>query len=170
MTQIAASIEYEPAPPPDGLPDDTQALPGASLGFLSITAIDGFKVQAALWQPENKPPAETTIIIQVHGSGGNLASFPLHSVLPTQSGTGQQPPWRWPIGIGGTCGGTPGSVRLRPGRPRAYMWRQYIDHSDGRARPTPGGNATGRVGLFERPNAGAFGGDGPYSRETVCIK
>jgi hypothetical protein len=27
-------------------------LPGASLRFLSIKAIDGFKVQAALWQPE----------------------------------------------------------------------------------------------------------------------
>jgi len=30
-------------------------LPGASLRFLSIKAIDGFKVQAALWQPETRP-------------------------------------------------------------------------------------------------------------------
>jgi hypothetical protein len=48
MAQIAASIEYETAPPPTGLPDDMHALPGASLLFLSIKAIDGFKVQAAL--------------------------------------------------------------------------------------------------------------------------
>ena len=77
MAQIAASIEYEVTPRPDGLPDDMQPLPGASLRFLSIQAIDGFEVQAALWQPQNKPPAETTIIVQVHGSGGNLASLPL---------------------------------------------------------------------------------------------
>jgi hypothetical protein len=72
MAQIAASIEYETASLPAGLPDDMHALPGASLRFLSIKAIDEFKVQAALWEPESKPPLETTIIVQVHGSGGNL--------------------------------------------------------------------------------------------------
>ena len=77
MAQIAASIEYKTIPRPIGLPDDMQPLPGAFLQFLSIRAIDGFKVEAALWQPENKPPSDTTMIVQVHGSGGNLASFPL---------------------------------------------------------------------------------------------
>jgi hypothetical protein len=48
--------------------------------FLSIKAIDGFKVQAALWQPENKPPLETTMIVEVHGSGGNLASLPVRVI------------------------------------------------------------------------------------------
>jgi hypothetical protein len=38
MAQIAASIEYEAARPPDGLPDDMEPLPGASLQFLSIKA------------------------------------------------------------------------------------------------------------------------------------
>ena len=76
MAQIAASIEYEDAPPPGGLPDDMQAPSGSSLRFLPIKAIDGFQVQAALWQPEDKPPAETTIIVQMHGSGGNLARSP----------------------------------------------------------------------------------------------
>jgi hypothetical protein len=80
MAQIAASIEYEAAPPPDGLPDDMQPLPGASIQFLSIKAIDGFKVQAALWQPENRAPVDTTMIIQVHGSGGNLASLPVRAI------------------------------------------------------------------------------------------
>jgi acetyl esterase/lipase len=77
VAQVAACIEYEDASPPDGLPDDMQAPPGASLRFLSIKAIDGFKIQAALWQPDNRPPAEAPIIVQVHGSGGNLASLPL---------------------------------------------------------------------------------------------
>jgi pimeloyl-ACP methyl ester carboxylesterase len=78
--QIAASIEYQAAPRPDGLPDDMQPLPGASLRFLSIKAIDGFRVEAALWQPDNKPPAETTMIVQVHGSGSNLAELPLRAI------------------------------------------------------------------------------------------
>jgi pimeloyl-ACP methyl ester carboxylesterase len=80
MARIAAGIEYEDAPPLAGLPEDMQALPGVSLRYLAIKAIDGFKIQAALWQPDNRPPAETTIIVQVHGSGGNLASLPLRVV------------------------------------------------------------------------------------------
>src|SRR5262245_52780618 len=88
MAQIAASIEYETAPPPADLPDDMQPLPGASLQFLSIKAIDGFKAQAALWQPETKPPVETTVIVQVHGSGGNLASLPLRVIARALSGNG----------------------------------------------------------------------------------
>jgi pimeloyl-ACP methyl ester carboxylesterase len=88
MAPISASIEYEAAPPPDGLPEDMQALPGASLQFLTIKAIDGFKIQAALWQPDNRPPAETTILVQVHGSGGNLASLPLRVVARALSARG----------------------------------------------------------------------------------
>jgi pimeloyl-ACP methyl ester carboxylesterase len=86
--QIAASIEYDDAPPPHGVPDDMQPLPGASLRFLSIKAIDGFKMQTALWQPDNRPPAETTIIVQVHGSGGNLASLPLRVIARALSAKG----------------------------------------------------------------------------------
>jgi predicted alpha/beta-fold hydrolase len=88
MAQIAASIEHEAALPPSGLPDDMQALPGATLRFLSIKAIDGFKIQAALWQPDNKPPTETSIIVQVHGSGGNLASLPLRVIARALSAEG----------------------------------------------------------------------------------
>jgi hypothetical protein len=50
--QVAASIEYGFVARPFGLPDDLQPLPGTSLKFLSIKAIDGFLVDAALWQPE----------------------------------------------------------------------------------------------------------------------
>jgi len=80
MAQIAASIEYEDPPPAGGLPDDMQAPPGGSLRFLSIKALDGFRVQAALWQLGDKAPAETTIIVQMHGSGGNLASLPVRTI------------------------------------------------------------------------------------------
>ena len=82
--QIAALIEYEPCPRPAGLPDDMQAMPGASLRFLSIKAIDGFKIRAALWQQDHRQPGETTIIVQVHGSGGNLASLPLRVIARAQ--------------------------------------------------------------------------------------
>src|ERR1700730_5237234 len=74
--------------PTAGLPDDMHALPGASLRFLSIKAIDGFKVQAALWQPENKAREETAMIVEVHGSGGNLASLPLRAVARALSAKG----------------------------------------------------------------------------------
>jgi pimeloyl-ACP methyl ester carboxylesterase len=88
MTQIAESIEYEIIPRPAGLPNDMQPLPGASLRFLSTKAIDGFKVEAALWQPENKAPVDTTMIVQVHGSGGNLGSFPLRALARVLSAKG----------------------------------------------------------------------------------
>jgi pimeloyl-ACP methyl ester carboxylesterase len=74
--QLAASIEYENVARPADVPADLQPLPGASLKFLSIKAIDGFLVQAALWQPEAKPSAETTLIVMVHGSGGSFARAP----------------------------------------------------------------------------------------------
>jgi hypothetical protein len=102
MTQIAASIEYEIAPPSAGLPDDMHALPGASLRFLAIKAIDGFKIHAALWQPTNKPPVDTTVIVQVHGGGGTPPYRPSRrrSLYPTDSrrsdlaaGTGLHAPY-----------------------------------------------------------------------------
>jgi pimeloyl-ACP methyl ester carboxylesterase len=86
--QIAASIEFDTAPRPAGLPDDMQALPGASLQFLSIKAIDGFKIDAALWQPNDKPPAGATILVQVHGSGGNLTEIPLRAIARALSARG----------------------------------------------------------------------------------
>jgi pimeloyl-ACP methyl ester carboxylesterase len=86
--QIAASIEYETTPPPDGLPDEMKPLSGATLSYLSIKAIDGFKVTAALWQPEGKPPSDTTILVQVHGSGGNLSILPLQAIARALSPEG----------------------------------------------------------------------------------
>jgi pimeloyl-ACP methyl ester carboxylesterase len=86
--QIAASIAYADAPRPDGLPDDMQPLPGAGLRFLSLTATDGCAVAAALWQPKGKPPEETTMLVQVHGSGGNFAELPLRATARVLSARG----------------------------------------------------------------------------------
>ena len=86
--QLAASIEYETVARPAELPDDFQPLPGTSLKFLSIKTIDGFMVTAALWQPEAKPPAETTLIIMVHGSGGSYARAPNSTLSRSLSGNG----------------------------------------------------------------------------------
>jgi len=74
--QIAAGIEYSYVERPGGLPDDFTAPTGTSLTFLSIKAIDGFLVEAALWRPATKPAADTTMIIMVHGSGSNYARDP----------------------------------------------------------------------------------------------
>jgi len=85
--QVAASIEFETVPRPAGLPEDMQPLPGASLSFLSIKAIDGYKVAAALWQPDKKP-AGATMLVQIHGSGANLAELPLRTVARALSAKG----------------------------------------------------------------------------------
>ena len=74
--QIAAGIEYSYIERPSGLPDDYTAPAGTSLRFLSIKTVDGIAVQAALWQPGAKPPGATTLIVMVHGSGGNFSRSP----------------------------------------------------------------------------------------------
>ena len=58
----AASIDYEFVPRPAGLPTEYD---GPGLRFLAITAIDGARVDAALWQPPNAK----TLVLMVHGSG-----------------------------------------------------------------------------------------------------
>jgi pimeloyl-ACP methyl ester carboxylesterase len=86
--QTAASIEYVYVERPGGVPDDFNAPMGTSLRFLSIKAIDGFLVQAALWHPNAKPPAETTLIVMVHGSGGNYARDPTSTLGRNLSAVG----------------------------------------------------------------------------------
>ena len=80
--QPAGSIEYEPVARPTGLPADFVApagasLAGASLEFLAIKTLDGFRVNAALWRPGGRAAADTTLVIAVHGSGGNYAGNPV---------------------------------------------------------------------------------------------
>jgi hypothetical protein len=73
---VAARIAYEEMPRPDGLPQSFQPAATATLRFLGITAIDGNRVDAALWEPLDRRPAETTLVIAVHGSGDNFAHAP----------------------------------------------------------------------------------------------
>jgi len=65
--QVAASIEYETVTRPAGLPNEFQATSSTSLQFLAIKAIDGYRIDAALWQPNGKVPADTTLIIMALG-------------------------------------------------------------------------------------------------------
>ena len=87
QVHVVAGIAYEETPRPGGLPDDMQPLPGVGLRFLSISAIDGFRIAAALWQPLAKPAA-TTLLVQVHGSGGNFASLQLRATARALSARG----------------------------------------------------------------------------------
>lgn len=88
QTQVVASISYVETPRPEGLPSDMQPLSDVRLRFLSIGTIDGFKVAAALWQPLTKPEAKTTLLVQVHGSGGNLASVQMRATARALSAQG----------------------------------------------------------------------------------
>jgi pimeloyl-ACP methyl ester carboxylesterase len=78
--QIAASIEYDFVVRPTGLSSDFDPREGTSLKFLTIKAIDGFQVDASLWQPSEKQPADTTLIVMVHGSGGSYQRAPESSL------------------------------------------------------------------------------------------
>src|SRR5262249_21231348 len=75
--QPAASITYDFTDRPASLPAEFAAPAGVSLKYLTLHAIDGNPVDAALWQPEGKAVAATTLVVSVHGSGGNSAKVPV---------------------------------------------------------------------------------------------
>ncbi|MFC0386430.1 alpha/beta hydrolase [Muricoccus vinaceus] len=77
---VVASIGFDEAPRPAGLPDGLQPAPGAALRFLSLRAIDNNRVDAALWTPGATAPADTTLVVAVHGSGSNLLRPPMDSL------------------------------------------------------------------------------------------
>src|SRR5262249_31292611 len=74
--EIAASIRYDFVQQPAGLSADFAPHDGISLKFLAIKAIDGFQVDAALWQPSGEPASDTTLVVMVHGSGGSYQRAP----------------------------------------------------------------------------------------------
>src|ERR1700722_62416 len=76
MPHRAAAIEYEFVDRPPDLRPPLRAPDGVSLQFLAITAIDGSRIDAALWHCAGKTPADTTLVIHVHGSGANYAKPP----------------------------------------------------------------------------------------------
>jgi pimeloyl-ACP methyl ester carboxylesterase len=65
----AAGIDYKVTSRPAQVRADYAAAPDADLKYLTMTAMDGFQVLGALQQPRSKPVAETTVVIDVHGSG-----------------------------------------------------------------------------------------------------
>jgi len=84
----AASIDYDFVDRPANLPDAFSVSTGSVPRFLAIKAIDGFRVDAALWQPLDKPVAATTLIVGVHGSGGNFSGAPIGSISPLLAAKG----------------------------------------------------------------------------------
>src|SRR5439155_10874498 len=65
----AASIDYEFVARPAAVAADYD---GPGLRFLAIKAIDGARVDAALWQPQGA----RTLVISVHGSGDSFHNNP----------------------------------------------------------------------------------------------
>lgn len=65
----AAGIDYQVTERPANLRAEYVAGPGADLKYLDMTAMDGSHVPGAVQQPRSKPVADTTVIIDVHGSG-----------------------------------------------------------------------------------------------------
>ena len=85
----AAGIDYEIVDRPATLPQSFGTAPGTRLEFLAITAIDGSRVDAALWQRQDCVPAETTLVIHIHGSGSNYAKPPNAAVGAGLAATGR---------------------------------------------------------------------------------
>jgi len=81
--ETAASIQYEFIARPAGLSGDFAPADSAAVKFLTLRAIDGFALEASLWQPNAKPGADTTLVVMVHGSGGSYRRSP-------QSGLGRR--------------------------------------------------------------------------------
>lgn len=77
----AASIDYEFVARPSAVPAEYD---GPNLRFLAIKALDGARVDAALWQP----PAARTLVISVHGSGDSFHNNPNGFLAKALAGAG----------------------------------------------------------------------------------
>jgi pimeloyl-ACP methyl ester carboxylesterase len=73
----AAAITYEFTAKPAAVPATFTPAAGGRVRFLTITAIDGNKVDSALWEPAGKAPASTTMVVAVHGSGADYIDDPM---------------------------------------------------------------------------------------------
>jgi pimeloyl-ACP methyl ester carboxylesterase len=67
-----AAISYVSVSRPPAAADNFTAPDGASLQFYAITTIDAVTNDAAVVMPRGRQPQSTTMVIHVHGSGGNL--------------------------------------------------------------------------------------------------
>jgi pimeloyl-ACP methyl ester carboxylesterase len=73
----AAAISYTFAARPAAVPATFAAAPNGKLRFMALTALDGNRIDAALWEPAAKAPAATTMVVAVHGSGANYIDDPM---------------------------------------------------------------------------------------------
>jgi pimeloyl-ACP methyl ester carboxylesterase len=86
--ETAVSIDYSFVDRPAQLPATFAAPAGANLRFIAMKAIDGEGVDGALWQPASKTAADTTLVIGVHGSGGNFVGAPIGPLSSALSAKG----------------------------------------------------------------------------------
>jgi pimeloyl-ACP methyl ester carboxylesterase len=86
--ETAVSIDYSFVDRPAQLPATFAAPAGASLRFIALKAIDGERIDGALWQPASKTEAGTTLVIGVPGSGGNFARAPIGPLSSALSAKG----------------------------------------------------------------------------------
>jgi len=84
----AVSIEYEFVQRPAEVAKDFTAAPRSNLRFLTIKAIDGSTVDAALGEPTERTPANSTLILAVHGSGGRYDGAPIAFLMRLLTGSG----------------------------------------------------------------------------------
>ena len=87
--ETAAAITYEIIARPVSLPTDFVAPAGLRLRFLSIKAIDGFEVGAALWEPDGCLASDTSMLVCVHGSGQNYTRDPVGFLSRGVASTGR---------------------------------------------------------------------------------
>jgi len=73
----AGAITYAFTGRPEAVPATFVAAPNARVRFLTLTAIDGNRVESALWEPAGKSPAATTLVVAVHGSGADYIDDPM---------------------------------------------------------------------------------------------
>jgi pimeloyl-ACP methyl ester carboxylesterase len=84
----AAGIEYEFVERPAGVQADF-VLPGnATLRFLAMRALDGFRLEAALAEPSAQTPTSPSLIVSVHGSGGRYDASPNGFLVRLLAGQG----------------------------------------------------------------------------------
>lgn len=86
--EIAASIQYDFVQSPANPSAELRPPESVSLRFLAIKAIDGFQVDTVLWQPDRKAAASTTLVVMIHGSGGNYQSPPQSTLGARLSASG----------------------------------------------------------------------------------
>ena len=89
MSKRAAGIDYDEVARPSGLPENFRAPDGCDLRFLAIDAIDGFRIDGALWQPQSRKPADTTLVVHIHGSGSNHVNPPSSALGAGLAATGR---------------------------------------------------------------------------------